>query len=167
MAKDNKPLRLDQIQRQVFDDQGENLFSEKKDEIVEAESVAVEGTSYEAQNFETTLGNHAFTVLFLGLLGLTALIGCGLFAYYREEDRIMFLILQPIFAMMAAIPAWLTGRNDMKAIQAGAMHRNRYGVLVLGTYLGAIISGLVFLLLLYYLLSLVFSILGIDPFSLL
>ncbi|MGY8771157.1 MAG: hypothetical protein ACKVH8_22315 [Pirellulales bacterium] len=167
MAKDNKPLRLDQIQRQVFDDQGENLFSEKQDEIVDAEAVGVEGISYDAQDFETTLGNHAFTVLFLGLLGIAFLIGCGLFAYYRVEDQIMFLVFQPIFTLMCAVPAWLTGRNDLKAIKAGAMFRNRYGILVFGTYLGATTCGLVLLLLLYYLLQLVFSILGIDPFAVL
>ena len=107
------------------------------------------------QEFETTLAHRGGTVFWFGLIGLlgsTAGIPC-----------LYFMLPVPIFSLSLSIPAWLMGRNDLRAMKSGAMDssgrrqtRAGYVMGLIGTFFGGLISVLLFaglIYLIYYVLS--------------
>ena len=114
-------------------------------ESADANPYAASGSSVESvaqpQAFETILSHRGGTVFWLGLIGLLgATVGWLCLLVWMPV---------PLFALCLSIPAWLMGRNDLRAMKAGAMDnsgwrqtRAGYVMGMIGSLIAGVVSAL-------------------------
>ena len=142
------------------DYQGPNPFA---DDVVDAEGVDAKGAGakgaggsvyaaaegYQNEEYAESVGDRGWTIIAIGSAGLFATV-LGLIATGNA-----MCIPMPLFALGLSIPTWLMGRNDLAAMRAGAMSKQRRSLTLIGMILGFL--GTVF--------SLIILIIGLWQFA--
>jgi hypothetical protein len=115
------------------DEAGRNPFAER-DEVRQAaeeggpENPYLAGAggkpAHQVGGFETTIPHRGGTVLTMGILGI---VGAAVFAFCWP-----LLVIN----LFVALPAWLMGQSDLRAMKAGAMNREGRGMTFAGFILG-------------------------------
>jgi hypothetical protein len=137
----------DLLRKPIVGDDGVNPFAEPgakpeaadaaseraaRDNVYAAPGQAGGQPIYRPQGYTPTLVPHSRRVLILGVLGLVVSIGClAAFDY--------FISLPVALANLGlTIGAWMLGRNELKAIDAGAVEGSDRGQARLGMILGIV-----------------------------
>ncbi|UUO04466.1 hypothetical protein M4951_13805 [Blastopirellula sp. J2-11] len=162
MAKDNRPLRLDDIARPELGEGEANPFSESKDPPSGNEAKFAEGETYRVGDYEATVGHRGGFLLLIGLAAFCSSLGLLGMAYFYVDDRELLLLMQPFVALLFGLPSWLLGRSDLRAMQLGAMEQGGQVKTRIAMICGMIATASVAILFLWFVLAMFASQLGLK-----
>ncbi|EAQ77949.1 hypothetical protein [Blastopirellula marina] len=162
MAKDNRPLRLGDIARPELGAGEANPFAENTGPPPEDEPKFAEGETYRVGDYETTVGHRGGFLLLIGLAAICSSLGLLTMAYFYVDDRELLLLMQPFVALLFGLPSWLLGRNDLRAMQLGAMEQGGQVKTRIAMVCGMIATASVAILFLWFIFAMFASRLGIK-----